>query len=505
MTIFKGSKILGVCGLLLAVGACSVTPEPITMAERKATAEKDLSAIYIQQPALTEALSLHAAQARGLVYNMDHRIRRLEEAVAYGRAKIGNIDMLPQVAAQAGYTRRDNLAAAFSRSVLTGRETLEPSYSQDRGRWAGDLGLTWNLLDFGLSYFQARQNADRALISEERRRKVVQNLLLDIRYAFWRAAAAQQLKEKVTTALSDAEEALSESRTIGREKLQPALTSMKYQQTLLDIIRQLEALKNELSLARTELATLLNLPPNSNLELVVPKDMIVHKALANFDVNKLEDISLLNRPELYEADYTARITTLDARKELIKMFPSVRLTAGGYFDDNSFAYNNSWREVGSSFSWNLVSAFSGPARIKQAERVAEISKIQRVALSVAILSQVRIAHQQYQSSVEGFERAKEISDINGKIAAYVSASKASDASNKLAEVRSQATAIFAELREFQSYAMYQNALGRIYSSIGLNPVAGNIGANDLEGIEAALQSNYRNWNAGNLPEVIVNR
>ena len=34
-----------------------------------------------------------------------------------------------------------------------------------------DLGLSWNVLDFGVSYYQSKQNADRLLVAQERRRK----------------------------------------------------------------------------------------------------------------------------------------------------------------------------------------------------------------------------------------------------------------------------------------------------------------------------------------------
>ena len=44
-----------------------------------------------------------------------------------------------------------------------------------------------------MSYFNARQQADRTLIAEEQRRKVVQGLIQDVRRAYWRAASAQGL------------------------------------------------------------------------------------------------------------------------------------------------------------------------------------------------------------------------------------------------------------------------------------------------------------------------
>lgn len=55
---------------------------------------------------------------------------------------------------------RNNDLASSSRSVLTGRQSLEPSTSQDRRRATADLTASWNVLDFGVSYYQAQQQAD---------------------------------------------------------------------------------------------------------------------------------------------------------------------------------------------------------------------------------------------------------------------------------------------------------------------------------------------------------
>ncbi|KAF0138790.1 MAG: Outer membrane protein [Rhodospirillaceae bacterium] len=64
-----------------------------------------------------------------------------------------------------------------------------PTYSTDRWSKTLNLGLSWNILDSGVSYFKARQNTDRALIAMEHRCKAVHTLAAEVRSAFWRAAA----------------------------------------------------------------------------------------------------------------------------------------------------------------------------------------------------------------------------------------------------------------------------------------------------------------------------
>ena len=78
----------------------------------------------------------------------------------------------------------------------------------------GDLDLAVNLLDFGVSYHQAKQEADRALIARELRRKSLQNLILQVRSAFWQAASAQRFEDEIQALIADATQALENAREI---------------------------------------------------------------------------------------------------------------------------------------------------------------------------------------------------------------------------------------------------------------------------------------------------
>ena len=81
------------------------------------------------------------------------------------------------------------------------------------------LSFSWNILDFGVSYFVARQSADRVMIALERRRKVEQNLVRDVRSAYWRSAAAQVLGGQIDRSIKEAEAALATSRSVENEAL----------------------------------------------------------------------------------------------------------------------------------------------------------------------------------------------------------------------------------------------------------------------------------------------
>jgi outer membrane protein TolC len=84
-----------------------------------------------------------------------------------------------------------------------------------------------------------------------------------VRIAYWRVAAAQALESSLQTAGQDADKALEDSRKVEAEKLRSPMEPLRYQRQLLENIRLLEAIQQELSSSRIELASLMGcLPPS---------------------------------------------------------------------------------------------------------------------------------------------------------------------------------------------------------------------------------------------------
>ena len=184
--------LLGATMLTAAVAGCTVKPQPLGQAELGAYAADKLRRVGSDQPLPGPRIDLYEAFARALKYNLDQRVEIMQTAVRARELSFATYSMLPNFVANSAYAGRDNYAASSSISVLTQRQSLEPSYSQDKNFVFGDLSLSWNILDFGLSYVRARQAADAVLIAEENRRRVVSRIIEDVRTAYWRALAAQR-------------------------------------------------------------------------------------------------------------------------------------------------------------------------------------------------------------------------------------------------------------------------------------------------------------------------
>lgn len=493
MTMTIASTTRRAAGLLAAVSAmallsaCAVTPTPFTTEEFAAQAKADRTAMFDGQEALAKSLTLNDAVMRVLKYNLDKRSKMMETALALGQLDLDRYDLLPKLTANAGYTERSEPNATRSRDLYTQTtSTSNPTYSADRFAVTADLGLTWNILDFGASYYTAHQNADRALIAEERRRKTVANLVQEVRFTFWRAAAAQALKAKVTETVKSAEAALKDSERVEAEKLRNPTESLRIQKTLLESIRQLEAIDQELTTAKAELAALINVQPGSDFRLDVPDNGGMTVPQWPMSVAEMEEAAMVNNPDLREQDYQSRIAVNDTKKEILKLFPGVTLSLSRQYDQNSFLMDNHWNEVGTKITWNLLNLLSGPDRIAHSETAEDVAQAKRVALRMAVLAQVHVISTQFDSAARQFERADKLWKIEKRLADAAGNQARSGAQNEIERISTETSSIAAELRRFQTYAQMQSAYGKLQSTIGADVDSARIATQSLDGLSGAI-------------------
>ncbi|MBC7951387.1 MAG: TolC family protein [Rhodospirillaceae bacterium] len=456
--------VVWVAGLTLMLSACAVTPEPVTHAELTEHAKADRT--FLASWPLTGPLTLDEARRRALSYNLDMRVRVMEEALAQDQLDLSRWDMLPKVTAQAGYTSRSNEAGSSSQSVATGQQSLEASTSQERTRRVADLSMTWNALDFGVGYFSARQNADRALIAAERRRKTAHLLVQDVESAYWRAVSAQALTESILRTMTEAEAALDDSRRVEAESLRSPLDSLRYQRGLLEILRQLDALRLELSTAKAQLAMLVGLAPGKPFELAQPDEATMTVTLPSADFEQLEETALLQNPDLREHIYNRRISAAESRKALLKLLPGISLTVSRNYDSNKYLVHNAWNERGLAVAWNLMNLFTAQSSLKLAESGETIAEARRQAAAMAILTQLHVAHTQATMAAHQFERADALDKVESRISIHLTNRAAADALGRLEQVSGESSAIVARLRRFLAYAEYRGALGRLKATLG---------------------------------------
>lgn len=478
---------------LLAAG-CAVKPEPLTAEENLARVRKDLGIVLSPQEPLTKAVSMDEAMARAIKYNLDERVKLMEVAVATDQLDLSRYDMLPRVVAAAGYVGRNNDAGSESLNLATGRRTGESTTATDKHRRTGDLAFTWNVLDFGVSYLRARQNANLVLIADERRRRVVQGIMQDVRTAYWRAVAAERLLKRLEPVEKRVEGARRDARTLEALRVQAPLQALNYTRTLVETLRQLQSLRRELVAAKSQLGALMGLPPGEQFEIELPPASVM-KAPPKLDVavEALETYALLNRPELLEESYNQRISADETWRSLLKLLPGIDVNAALRYDSNSFLLNQRWADYGARISWNLINLVSAPATKSYAEAQEELVAFRRQALSMAVLSQVHVAVLQFRELKQEFALTAEQADLDTRIRSqYINVGEAGQV-GELGVIQSEVTALLSDLRRDLVLADLHNAYARVMVSAGVDPLPETMAADDLPTLTQAVAKGLSSW------------
>jgi len=470
--------------IALVIAGCAVTPQPLKTEDVRKRYAADQYLLYAEQEPITAPIDVNTAIARALKYNLDYRLKLMERALATGLWEVSRYDMLPKVVASAGYAWRNNDSGGTSVSIIDGRETLSPSTSQERNRWLANAEFSWNLLDFGVSYYRAKQLSDETLISEERRRRVIQNIVQDTRSAYWRAVGAQRLAKKADDLLARVKTALAKSRQAEKLGLLPPVQALSYQRELLDATTQLNIRRQELEFSKRELAALMNVTPGTNFTLADEKEPELPQPPRN--IGELEEVALENRPELREEDYRKRISVAETHKALLSLLPGISFDFAGRYDSNKYLYNQNWIDGGVQIFANLMRLLSYPAVKKSNEARIATDDARRVALSMAIITQVRVAIQRYELSLVDLDLAEQATQVDGRLANYARVAMTMRVDSELELVRSEARALIGEFQRYASYANAQAAYGRILNSLGVDLLPEKVERADVNALAVAV-------------------
>ncbi|MFJ2528199.1 TolC family protein [Pseudomonas helmanticensis] len=497
----RSQKLFGASLLALAISGCAVTSEPIERSVSEQRAKSDLQGMYKDQEPLRGPLTLHQAMARAVKYNLEGRLKIMEEALAKRQLDLASFDMLPRMALDAGYVGRNNVNASSSQSVRTGTQSLEPSTSQDRDREVADLTMVWNVLDFGVSYISAKQQGDQRLIVQERRRKVINTIVQDVRSAYWRAMAAERLLKQIDSLMARVQTARDNSQTLSDQRIGDPVQSLGYQRSLIEATRQLEEQRRALSLAKTELATLINLPLGTPLTLATDDGYQIPQL--KVDLAKLEQEALTSRPELREQDYQTRISAAETRKAMLRLLPGLEFSAGGHYDSNSFLVEQGWADYGVKVTWNLFNVISAPAAINVAKAGEEVATARRQAMSIAVLAQLYVANANYQEALRQFKTNQQLSDIDGQIVGQLRNRHQAAGIGELELIQGELNNLQADLRRDLSYADLRNAYGQIFASAGLDPLPDQVQSTEVQSIATALANRESAWASGDISVPVV--
>jgi outer membrane protein TolC len=484
---------LAAASVAFALAGCAITPEPMTDEARKVQAAADRQAMFADQDPLTRPLTLKEAFRRALAYNLDARVKVMEEALAQNDLDLSRFDLLPKAYFSAANTDRSNVDASSSVSITNGAVTVPPSTSTDRDVNTAQLNLSWNVLDFGVSYFNARQQANRVLVADEERRKVIENLLQDVRRAYWRAAGAQRLHGEVVAAIRAAQNALPAARKVESEGLGSPVDSLRYQKALLDLIGQLETVENTLDVSKVELASLINLPPGQHYTLAAPAEHSLRIKPAPAPIREMEETALIFNPDIREQSYQTRISVDETHKAILKLVPGITFNVNPNYDSNSFLVNHDWVSGAGAIAGYINNLLLLPTTMRRDDESLELANRRREAVGMAVLAKLHIAYDEYLAAASEYHWATQLADVDQRLYQQIANRTETDVQGDLERVSAQVSAVFSKLRSYQSYAESQAALGRLYATLGVKPPPSETELLSIEAIDSEVHDAWRTF------------
>jgi outer membrane protein TolC len=481
----KAKIILGVSMASLLAG-CSVLPQPRTASELATTADNNFKTVDQNQDAVSGPVDLYEAMARALKYNLDYKVEQLDEALKTRELNLARYDMLPQVVASAGYAGRSNYSGASSLSLLTRRQSLEPSTSSEKDIFSGDLSLSWDVLDFGLSYVRAKQRADEVLISMEHRRKVANRIIEDVRTSYWRAVSAERLLTKLQQLEGAVSTTLENSERLAERRLSAPLTALTYQRELVEIQAEIRKLQRELVIAKAQLAALMNLKPGTEFSLVLP-DRTKTLPVVKYSGEDMMLTALRNRAELREVSYRQRINAKELDAALLSALPSFRGVLGVNVDSNNFLYNQDWVQWGARASWNVLNLFRYPAHKKAVKAQDGLLRQRELALTMAVITQVHVARARFGHLTQELDTAAHQMSVQDKIMIQIRAGHRAGAMSQQTLLREEMNTLVAEVKYDIAYAEAQNSYANLFGSMGIDDFGPDIsGREDVGTLKASL-------------------
>lgn len=486
----RWGAVLCFCAVLVA--GCSVIPVPLDAAQRERLAAEAEAKLFVGQEPLNRPVTLYEATARSLKYQMEYRVKLMEHAAALGQLDVGRFDMLPKLTANAGYSTRSNDSFGFGFSP-NGTVAANPSASQERTRETSGVSFTWNVLDFGLSYYRAQQLADQSLIAEERRRKALQNLVQDVRLAWWKSEAAQRLLPQIDELLEEVDLAIEKSRVIENRKLLPPMQTAALRRGLLDLEQQISLRRQELALSRVELASLINVTPGTQVQIEPPTRFPAATLELRTRMETLEAVALRNRPEVGEEMYKTRVNDSEARRAMLALFPNLNLDVSNNYDSNRFLVNNAWMSMGVSVAFNLVKLFSLPAVKRSAEAQRKLDESRRLAMAMVVMTQTRIAAVRYSLLAHEFGVWDLATKDDDQIVGYLASSAEVGIDTEFELIRAKARHLVSKINRDITYANLEAALGKIYNSVGLDALPSEVDSHATDALAEQMQARLVGW------------
>ncbi len=469
---FGGFLLFGCMSMLL--GGCGKVMNDAELADhREQQARTDLS--LLQPPMdinFEQPLTLEDVINIGMRNNLEVRIAKLNQEIASKETLANKLQMLPGLKADAQFTYRDKLRKSDVYNWQRDEDQKDYTVSELKDSLEGNLTLTWNVLDTVLAYVRSNASEMREQVLERKRAREAQQLALELTEAYWQAAALEDALDyvhAVETRLKEVKGRIDSAvSTRDLDRMDAAEAELRLKELELTI-RQLQA---NLSSSRLELSRLMGFNQNVQYTLARPpiKPIVAGLPLTKeLNIDSLEEYALLHRPELYQTDIQVLIQKEEARGAFLNLFPGVNFFAASHYDDNRLLYANTWNSVGAGVGWNLLDIPANLAILRGKEKSISMAELQRLMMTVGVITQVHIALLDYAIKVDRFRLLEETYGLAANLLNMAREKSGAGQLSELAVTQRYLEEMASKLRRDEAVVDMLVAHKRLCVSIGMAP------------------------------------
>lgn len=464
-------KIICFVGALAGLlAACSstepapiITDAPVMSAyysdwDRAVRADVDMQNMYVGTPSRIEKpIDMYMAMALALKYNYTRRLASYRENLVKSNI---TPSALPTMAENLGYENATNSPAV-----------------------PADLKVSWNLLDLSALYYE-NSLGNPELSAEEQSRKVVNNIMFEARTLYWKALAAQRIIPVIDDMNEYLVRVVDEINACAREDaangIPTSTNTLLKKRKYLESIRELAALRKKFDTAQAEFAGLLGLYPSTEIKLAGSEYGNFAVPSMRVKMQQLEWLALTNRPELRAFDNG---TSKEDLELVVREFDDVD---NSDYRQNANYYNRKWSKTSSDLSMNVFEDI-------RYQGTDTYNTLARQRMTNIILNQVYLSWALYQSAVEDYYLNMGVASTSENIAEDITTR---EGSNKAISHLESAKAIIDEANAFLSYIDVQEAIGRLYASIGLDAVPSYMLNESPSSIAVQIRDSLDKWKDG---------
>ncbi len=409
-------------------------PASYTDWDRAIRVDVDMQTMYASSARKIEKpIDMYMAMALALKYNYTRRLVSYQQSlIEVGRSPANR---LPEIFSSAGYVNTDNHTAMDS-----------------------ELKLAWNILDVGTVYYQTQDPQYKAGVAFEQSRKVIHNLLQETRVLYWKALTAQKILPTVDEMIEymtlEVDEINSRSQELAQAGRSLTMPDLIKKRKYMEAVKKLSSLKRDMETSEVRLASLMGFHPSTEYRLV-------GKEYGNFELpeiksslSEMEWIALTNRPELRVRDMVTNV------EEIKTSFREFKDPGEAKYKNDPAYYNRKWAKRAKQIGMSAFENIGNPSE-------SELENLRRQRMTTLVLTQVYVSWARYMSAVEDYQISHELANVSEDIAEDTTMQDGSRAEQSQLE---SSRAIEDEVKAMLAYVDVQDALGNLYSAMGMDAI-----------------------------------